>query len=124
MKSGSCVMYPVSYGPVDQGTARAAQILQIPADAYYWVTTRSGYPRMADNVESLVIEHSRHIRGRVDQIADGMSELKQRMSSLETAMVLVKREVAASDETDVRFQTSLDKIVERIQRIEKRLELS
>ena len=75
MKSGSCVMHPVSYGPVDQGTARAAQILQIPADAYYWVTTRSGYPRMADNVESLVIEHSRHIRGRVDQIADGMSEL-------------------------------------------------
>jgi methyl-accepting chemotaxis protein len=79
---------------------------------------------MAENVENLVIEHSRHIRSRVDQIADGMSDLKQRMSSLETSMVLVKREVAASDETDIRLQVSLDKLVERIQRIEKRLELS
>ncbi len=46
------------------------------------------------------------------------------MSSLETSMVLVKREVAASDETDIRLQVSLDKLGERIQRIEKRLELS
>lgn len=79
---------------------------------------------MAENVENLVIEHLRHIRSRVDQIADDMSDLKQRMSSLETSMVLVKREVAASDETDIRLQVSLDKLVERIQRIEKRLELS
>ena len=52
---------------------------------------------MAENVENLVIEHLRHIRSRVDQIADDMSDLKRRMSSLETSMVLVKREVAASD---------------------------
>ncbi len=79
---------------------------------------------MTDSVENLVIEHLRHIRGRVDQIADDMSDLKRRISGLETSMVLVKREVAASDETDVHLQVSLDKIVERIQRIEKRLELS
>jgi outer membrane murein-binding lipoprotein Lpp len=79
---------------------------------------------MAESVDSLVIEHLGHIRTRVDQIADDMSDLKQRMSSLETSMVLVKREVAASDETDIRLQVSLDKLVERIQRIEKRLELS
>jgi predicted nucleic acid-binding Zn-ribbon protein len=79
---------------------------------------------MAENVEILVIERLRRIRSRVDQIADDMSDLKQRMSSLETSMVLVKREVAASDETDIRLQVSLVKLVERIQRIEKRLELS
>jgi outer membrane murein-binding lipoprotein Lpp len=79
---------------------------------------------MAENVETLVIECLRHIDSRVDQIADNMSDLRQRMSSLETSMVLVKREVAASDETDIRLQVSLDKLVERIQRIEKRLELS
>jgi septal ring factor EnvC (AmiA/AmiB activator) len=79
---------------------------------------------MAENVETLVIECLRHIDSRVDQIADNMSDLRQRMSSLETSMVLVKREVAASDETDIRLQVSLDKLGERIQRIEKRLELS
>ena len=78
---------------------------------------------MSDNVENLVLEHLRHIRGKVDQIADDMSDLKLRMSSLESAMGLVKHEVAHGDETDARQQLALDKIVSRIQRIESRLEL-
>ena len=79
---------------------------------------------MVENVDNLMIEPLRHIRGGEDQIADDISELKQRMSSLESTMILVKREVNVSDETDVRLQVSLDKLVERIQRIEKRLDLS
>lgn len=78
---------------------------------------------MTDNVENLVLEHLRHIRGKVDQISDDVSDLKLRMSSLESAMVSVKHEVAHGDETDARQQLSLDKIVARIQRIENRLEL-
>ncbi len=78
---------------------------------------------MSENVENLVLEHLRHIRSRVDQIADDMSDLKHRMSSLESTMVSVKHEVAHGDETDARQQVTLDKIVDRILRIEKRLEL-
>lgn len=52
-----------------------------------------------------------------------MIDLKHRMSSLESSMVSVKHEVAHGDETDARQQVTLDKIVDRIQRIEKRLEL-
>ncbi|MDP3837438.1 MAG: hypothetical protein Q8Q54_00790, partial [Methylococcales bacterium] len=78
---------------------------------------------MSDNVENIVLEHLRHIRSRVDQIADDMSDLKHRMSSLESAMVSVKHEVAHGDETDARQQVTLDKIIDRIQRIENRLEL-
>jgi outer membrane murein-binding lipoprotein Lpp len=78
---------------------------------------------MSDNVENIVLEHLRHIRSKVDQIADDMSDLKHRMSSLESAMVSVKHEVAHGDETDARQQVTLDKLVERIQRIENRLEL-
>jgi outer membrane murein-binding lipoprotein Lpp len=76
------------------------------------------------NIESLVLEHLRHIRGRVDQIADDVIDLKHRISSLENAMVLVKREVNFGDETDARQQVSLDRLVERVQRIERRLDLS
>jgi len=79
---------------------------------------------MTDNVENIVLEHLRHIRGRVDQIAEDITDLKHRMSSLESSMVLVKHEIAHSDETDARQQVTLDKIVERIQRLEKRLELN
>ncbi len=78
---------------------------------------------MTDNVEDVIIEHLRHIRGRVDRIAEDMSDMKHRMSSLESAMVLVKREVSAGDETDVRQQVSLDRLLDRIDRIGRRLEL-
>jgi uncharacterized protein (UPF0335 family) len=78
---------------------------------------------MTENVESVIIEHLRHIRGRVDRIAEDMSDIKHRMSSLESAMVLVKREVAAGDETDARQQLSLDRLSDRIERIERRLDL-
>ena len=50
---------------------------------------------MNENVENLVLEHLRHIRGRVDQIADDVGDLKQRMSGLESAMNLVRREADA-----------------------------
>lgn len=79
---------------------------------------------MSDNIENIVLEHLRHIRNRVDQIADDMSDLKHRMSSLESAMVSVKHEVAHGDETDARQQVTIDKIIDRIQRIERRLELN
>ena len=78
---------------------------------------------MNENVENLVLEHLPHIRGRVDQIADDVGDLKQRMSGLESAMNLVRREVALGDETDARQQVTLDKLNVRIERIERRLEL-
>ena len=76
---------------------------------------------MTDN---LVIEHLRHIRARVDQIADDVTDLKLRMSGLEGAMGRVKREVAYGDETDARQQITLGKLAARIDRIERRLELT
>ena len=79
---------------------------------------------MTENVENVIIEHLRHIRGRVDRIAEDMSDMKHRMSSLESAMVLVKREVSAGDETDARQQLSLDRLLDRIKRIERGLELT
>ena len=78
---------------------------------------------MTETVENPIIEHLRHIRGRVDQIADDVVDLKHRMSTLESGMTLVRREMINGDETDARQQVSLDRLVERIQRIEKRLEL-
>lgn len=79
---------------------------------------------MTADIESLVLEHLRHIRTRVDQIADDVTDLKLRMSGIENAMLLVKREVAHGDETDARQQITLDKLAARIERIERRLDLN
>ena len=78
---------------------------------------------MTDNVENVIIEHLRHIRGRVDRIAEDMTDVKLRLSSLESAMVHVKREVSSGDETDARQQVTLDRLADRIERIERRLDL-
>ena len=78
---------------------------------------------MTDNGENLMIDHLKHIRGRVDRIAEDMTDVKLRLSSLESAMVHVKREVSSGDETDARQQVSLDRLADRIERIERRLDL-
>ncbi|WP_298292957.1 hypothetical protein [Thiomonas sp.] len=79
---------------------------------------------MSDNTDSLILEHLRHIRMRVEQIADDPEELKNRMSSLEGAFLNVKRELVHCAETDARQQLAIDRIMQRLERIERRLELS
>ena len=78
---------------------------------------------MTDNVENVILENLRHIRGRVDRIAEDMTDVKLRLSGIDSAMVLVKREVTYGDETDARQQLSLDRLADRIERIERRLDL-
>jgi predicted nucleic acid-binding Zn-ribbon protein len=83
---------------------------------------------MTDNVENLPLEHLKALRNEMREFRNEFhtesENLKQRMSALETAMINVKREVTAGDETDARHQVQLDQLVERIRRIEKRLDLS
>ena len=79
---------------------------------------------MTEQIDSLVLEHLRHIRSRVDQIADDVGDLKQRMSGLESGMNLVKREVVQGDEIDARQQITLDKFSHRADRARAGIALS
>jgi predicted nucleic acid-binding Zn-ribbon protein len=83
---------------------------------------------MTEPVENLILEMLKGIRNDTKDFRtryeEDMDDLKTRMSSLENAMVSVKREVNHSDEVSVRQQVSLDKIMKRIERIEHRLDLA
>ena len=83
---------------------------------------------MTEEVDNLLLEHLKALRNDVrdfrNEFHSESESLKHRMSSLEMAMINVKREVNAGDETDARHQVQLDQLVERIRRLEKRLELS
>lgn len=83
---------------------------------------------MTDNIENLVLEMLKGLRSEVKEFRsryeEDMDDLKARMSSLETSMVSVRRDVNHSDDVDARQQVSLDKLLRRIERIEHRLELS
>ena len=78
----------------------------------------------ADELASVTLEHLRHIRGRVDQIADDVGELKLRMSNVEAGITRIRRDVLQADETDIRQQIMLDKLAARVERIERRLDLN
>lgn len=71
---------------------------------------------MSDTTSNVVLEHLKHIRGRVDQIATDMKDVKARMLSAES-------HDAASHLDSLRHSTRLEDLDERIQKIEKRLEL-
>jgi tetrahydromethanopterin S-methyltransferase subunit G len=75
------------------------------------------------NTKKLVLEHLRHIRGRVDLIADNMKEVKHRLSTLESCLSLVRRDIIIGDETGARLQVSIDQILDRLEKLEQRLEL-
>ena len=82
---------------------------------------------MGDNVKNLILKHLRILRSEIQTLRTEMhtefKDVKLRMSSIENAMVSVKHDSADIRGDYVRQQISIDNIVERIQRIEKRLEL-
>lgn len=83
---------------------------------------------MTDEVENLVLEMLKGLRNELRDFRsrhdDDMSDLKARMSSLEGSMVSVRRDANHGEEVDARQQISLDKIVRRIERLERRLDLA
>ena len=76
-----------------------------------------------ENISLLLLEQLKHIRKTVERTADDVQDLKSRMTILEHSMSSVKYEVAACSETDARQQSALDKVNNRLDRIERRLEL-
>ena len=63
---------------------------------------------MAGRQDNLILEPLRHIRSQIDPIPDDVGDIKQRMTGLECAMSLVRREVGLGDEIDARQQVVLD----------------
>jgi len=64
---------------------------------------------MTEDATNLILEHLRHIRSKVDRVADDVVELKQRMTAAEAAIN--------------RLQQAIDRIGVRLDRIEARLGL-
>ncbi|MHB0887245.1 hypothetical protein [Acidithiobacillus sp.] len=83
---------------------------------------------MTDNMENLVLEHLKAIRNELrdfrTRFDEEMDDIKTRLSGLEMTMISVKREVNYGEEVDARQQVSLDRILKRLDRLERRLELT
>ena len=78
---------------------------------------------MTENVDSLVLEHLRALRAGQDRIENELKDMKSRMSAVETGLNGVRRDLVALAEADARLQTTVDRLSDRSDRIERRLEL-
>ncbi len=71
---------------------------------------------MTDEVSNLVLEHLRAIRGKMDLMALDVMDIKTRMSAVEGQLGHMSTQLAAQS-------MRMDRFDERLNRIERRLEL-
>lgn len=79
---------------------------------------------MTDNVENIILEHLRSLRAGQDRIEAALKDVRQRLTGLESGIAGLRRDNIGTQEDVYRQQTVIDAIQDRLQRIEKRLELS
>ena len=65
---------------------------------------------MADNVENPVLEHLHALRAGQDCIESKSSDLKERVSAVETGLNGVRRDLVALAEADARLQVTIDRV--------------
>lgn len=77
-----------------------------------------------DNIENLVLEHLREMRGKIDQMADDVREVKQRLSTVEATQGSILQHIGHLATTMAQQQHSFDRMAERVERIERRMDLA
>ncbi len=75
-------------------------------------------------VDNLIIEHLKALRAEVAAVKADTAEIKQRLISHDNALPDLRRADVHGFEDQARQQLSIDKLAERMQLIEARLELS
>lgn len=79
---------------------------------------------MSDNVEHLLLEHLRSIRSDVSDIKAALKDHTSRFGRIEIALARVGREQADLYTEQVDDRRIIDGIKERLERIERRLDLT
>jgi hypothetical protein len=79
---------------------------------------------MTDNTENLILEHLKRFQAGQERIVAELKEIKSRLSQLEIGVAGIRGDIAHVSGDQARQQVSIDGLVERIERIERRLELA
>jgi hypothetical protein len=79
---------------------------------------------MADEPINLVLEHLRAIRAELAGLREDVGELKLRQSETHRAVLSVRRDQVSDAETVAHVEARMDKLVDRVARIERRLDIA
>lgn len=79
---------------------------------------------MADKVENIVLEHLKKIQVEQTASRERDGEILNRLSHIESALARITRDESINYGEIIQDRHVVDKLKERIERIERRLELS
>jgi len=79
---------------------------------------------MNDKVENLLLEHMKRFQAGQDRIERKLDELVGRTGGLEQSVAGVRRDMAHAEEFSAGLSVRMDRMSERLDRIEKRLALA
>ena len=79
---------------------------------------------MADNVENLMLEHLKRFQATLDRIERRLGELTTGQTETRAAVLGLRRDQLHEAEVSAHLQVQLDDMKDRLDRIERRLELS
>ncbi len=78
---------------------------------------------MTDNIENLLLEHLKRMQADLAGSRERDQEILIRLSRIESGLARITRDQASDYSETVEDRHALDRIKERLERIEKRLEL-
>jgi uncharacterized coiled-coil protein SlyX len=79
---------------------------------------------MTENVENLILEHLKRFQAGQDRIERDVSEIKTRLANLESGQASIIQHLAHLASADAAQQVTMDSMSERLNRMERRLELN
>ena len=78
---------------------------------------------MTDGTENLVLEHLKRFQAGQDRIERKLEEVVTRIGHLELGLAGLRRDFAHADEAAAGLNIRMDRMNDRIERVERRLEL-
>ena len=77
-----------------------------------------------ENVDNIIIEHLRHMRGKIDPVSEDVREIKHRLANVESSQGSIMQHVGHLASSIAQQQLSFDRLSDSVERLEKRLELT
>lgn len=78
---------------------------------------------MSESIDNLVLEHLRAIRADLGLLKDDVREVKFRLTALERGQARSHSDYAELYGDHARQQAAIDRLAERVERVERRLDL-
>ena len=79
---------------------------------------------MSDNVDNLILEHLKRFQATLDSVENRLGDLTNRMANVEGSLVSVVQQIGHFAAVGATQQLAIDHINARLDRIERRLELT